>query len=87
MEIRARENQHPACWREVVHMQRKHRAPLSEYEWSCLPVSFEVDDMARACCASRRWVSDHAAELGGRKIAGRWRFSKSEVAKMLGIGE
>lgn len=67
-------------------MRREQRVPLSEHEWSCLPVTFGVEDMARACCASKRWVNDHAAELGGRKLAGRWHFSKSETAKLLGIG-
>ena len=69
-----------------MQRQRKNRTPLSEYEWSCLPVTFGVEDMARACCASKRWANDHAAELGGRKVAGRWTFSKSKVAKLLGIG-
>lgn len=68
-------------------MQRKHREPLTQREWDRLPISLDVEDMAKACCASKRWVSDHAIELGGRKLAGRWYFSKSETAKLLGIGE
>lgn len=43
--------------------------------------------MSRVCCTTERWVSDHAKELGGFKVAGHWTFSKSAVAKMLGIGE
>jgi hypothetical protein len=66
--------------------QRKRQQALTEYEWNNLPITLSIDDMARACCTSRRWVSDHAAELGGRKIAGRWMFPKSETAKLLGIG-
>ena len=59
---------------------------MSEAEWQALPVTFEVAPMARLARTSIRHMQDHAAEYGGRKIAGRWLFSKSETAKLLGIG-
>lgn len=60
---------------------------MTEEEWRALPVTFGADPMSRLARTNWRWTVDHAAELGGRKIAGRWLFSKSEVAKLLGIGE
>lgn len=56
-------------------------------EWRELPVTFGINDMARLARCNWRYASDHAAELGGRKIAGRWLFSKSEAAALLGIGD
>lgn len=58
---------------------------MTSDEWRELPVTFGINDMTRLTRSNWRWTSDHAAELGGRKIAGRWLFSKSEVAKLLGI--
>lgn len=60
---------------------------MSEDEWRALPVTFGITAMARLTRTNWRYASDHAAELGGRKVAGRWLFSKSEAAKLLGIGE
>lgn len=66
---------------------REHREHLTEEEWRDLPITVDRFDMARALVCSPRWVADHAEELGGRKICGRWVFSKRELAKILGIEE
>ena len=58
---------------------------MSEDEWHALPVTFGITAMARLTRTNLRYASDHAADFGGRKIAGRWLFSKTEAAKMLGI--
>jgi len=60
---------------------------MSEAEWQALPVTFGVPDMARLTRTNLRYMSDHAERYGGVKIAGRWLFSKSKAAKLLGIGE
>lgn len=60
---------------------------LTDEEWRALPVTFGATHMARLARTDERYMQTHAAEFGGRKIAGRWLFSKSEAAKLLGIGE
>lgn len=60
---------------------------ITDEEWQALPVTFGVTEMARLARTNWRYVSDHANEFGGRKIANRWLFSKSGAAKLLGIGE
>ena len=65
--------------------RRKQEQPYSPEEWAQLPVVLDCIQTARAlgCCA--RWVSDHAPEVGGVKVAGRWRFGKGAIAKLVGI--
>lgn len=58
---------------------------LTNDEWRELPVTFGITEMARLVRCNWRYMSDHAAEFGGRKVAGRWLFSKSEAAKLLGL--
>ena len=58
---------------------------ITEAEWEALPVTFGVTTMARLMRCNVRYVQDHAAELGGRKVVGRWLFSKTNVADLLGI--
>jgi len=67
--------------------RNQKRKFLTREEWDDFPIAFDVNDAARAYAASVRWVNDHAPELGAKKIAGRWVFSKSKVAAILGIGE
>ena len=59
--------------------------PMSADEWSTLPVTFNASVMSRVCGCCLRYVQDHAEELGGRKVAGRWLFSKPLVADILGL--
>ena len=59
--------------------------PMSASEWNSLPVTFGCDVAARLYLASPRYVSDHAEEFGGRMIAGKWHFTKSRVAEILGL--
>ena len=65
--------------------RRKQEQPYSPEEWAQLPVTLDCIQVARAlgCCA--RWVSDHGAEIGGRKVAGRWVFGKGKIAALVGI--
>ena len=65
--------------------RRKQDKPYSPEEWRELPIVLDCIQTARAlnCCA--RWVSDHAPEVGGIKIAGRWKFSKATIGKLVGI--
>lgn len=63
-----------------------HRAEgITESEWEALTVTFGVDDMARLIRANKRFVQNHAEELGGYKVAGRWTFSKPKTAELLGL--
>lgn len=58
---------------------------MSAEEWEGLPITFDARTMARVlgCCV--RYCQDHASELGGRLIGGRWIFSKPRTAALLGI--
>ena len=58
---------------------------MSVQEWRELPLTFGAREMARACGCCVRYCQDHATELGGRLIGGRWIFSKSRAAELLGI--
>ena len=60
---------------------------VSQEEWQALPVTFGATTMARLARTDDRYMQKHAEAFGGRKVAGRWLFSKSEAAKLLGIGE
>ena len=67
----------------MKHLNRSN--PMSADEWSALPVTFDAAIMSRVCGCCLRYVQDHATELGGRKVAGRWLFSKPVVAELLGL--
>lgn len=66
---------------------RRNQCKMTLDEWKKLPILLGVDDVAAVVGARPRWASDHAAELGGRKLVDRWVFSKSDLGKLLGIGE
>lgn len=58
---------------------------VSDSEWKSIPVTFGVQIMARLIHSNKRYVQNHAEELGGRKIGGRWLFSKIRTAELLGM--
>ena len=58
---------------------------LTDAEWEALPVTFDAPTMARLIRCNTRYVQNHAEELGGRKIADRWIFSKTRAAELLGM--
>lgn len=58
---------------------------MSAEEWLDTPVIFGVDVMSHVCGYGLRFVQNHAEELGGRKVGGRWLFSKPVVAQLLGL--
>lgn len=58
---------------------------VTEDEWRDLPVTFGVTVMARLTRTNTRYLQDHAAEFGGRKVAHRWLFSKASAAELLGL--
>lgn len=58
---------------------------MSEEEWKATPTTFHAPTMARIACADLRYIQNHAAEFGGRKVAGKWLFSKAKVAELLGL--
>lgn len=60
-------------------------AGISDAEWEALPVTFGAVTMARLLRSNPRYVQDHAHELGGRKLGGRWLFSKPRAAELLGL--
>ena len=66
-------------------MPRTKVRPMTEDEWRELPVTLDRFTVARLMDCTPRYVCDHAEEFGGRKIAGRWLFSKARIAKMLGM--
>ena len=68
-------------------MSKRKQCNVTPKQWKQMPVLLGVEDVAEIMGVRPRWVNDHAAELGGRKFASRWTFSKSEIAKLLGIGE
>ena len=68
-------------------MPKSCKAALSREEWDALGQTLETKQMAEAIHASTRYVHRHAAELGGRMVAGKWLFSKKQVADLLGIDE
>lgn len=59
--------------------------PMSADEWAATPITFDAVVMSRVCGCCLRYVQDHAKELGGRKVGGRWLFSKPLVAELLGL--
>ena len=65
--------------------RKAKRTYLTQAEWDALPLMFEADVASRVYGTSWRWTIDHATELGGRKVANRWLYSKREVAAILGI--
>ena len=70
---------------QQVHNFINRTEGLSSDEWRELPVTFGITEMARLVRCNWRYVSDHAAELGGHKVAGRWLFSKNAAADLLGL--
>ena len=58
---------------------------VTEDEWRALPVTFGVTVMARLARTNTRYLQDHAPDFGGRKVAGRWLFSKAGAAELLGL--
>ena len=58
---------------------------ITEAEWEAMPVTFGAETMARLIHSNTRYVQDHAAELGGHKLGGRWIFSKPRAAELLGL--
>lgn len=58
---------------------------ITEAEWEALPVTFGASTMARILHTNVRWVQNHPEKLGGRKVAGRWLFSKARVAEFLDL--
>ena len=63
----------------------KSKDAITEEEWASFPMLMDVPDVARVLRCSKRWVSDHADELGGQKLAGHWRFGKASISKLLGV--
>ena len=58
---------------------------MSAEEFSTLPCLFGVPTLMRIVGASRRYVTKNAEKFGGQKVAGRWTFSKAQVARRYGI--
>lgn len=58
---------------------------LSVEEWERLPLTFGVHEMARIIGCGTRYANDHAEELGGRKVGGKWLFTKKGAAGLLGL--
>ena len=63
--------------------KQTHAMPTSE--WADLPITFGTAEVARVFGCTLHYAQTHARELGGVKVAKRWRFSKPKVAAMLGI--
>lgn len=64
---------------------REQAAGLSVAEWEALPVTLDAPTVARAIRSNTRFIQNHAEELGGIKLAGRWIFSKARIAELLGL--
>lgn len=60
---------------------------LSMEEWAQLPITFGGDAVAKVLGVNLRYVQNHAEELGGVKLGGKWLFSKPRVAALVGITE
>lgn len=58
---------------------------ITSEEWDALPVTFGSATMSRLLGTNVRYVQNHAAELGGNRIAGRWLFSKPRAAQLVGL--
>lgn len=56
---------------------------LTVLDWVSMPYVFGTKDMARLIGAGRSWTKAHASELGGRKLKGRWVFTKANVARAM----
>ena len=54
-------------------------------DWESTPFQIGAPTMAKIVGSNLRWVQNHAKELGGVKLAGRWVFFKPRVAQMLGL--
>lgn len=63
----------------------KTEGAITESQWADLPMLLDVPDVALVLRCSKRWVSDHAEELGGTKVANHWRFGKTRIAELLGM--
>lgn len=58
---------------------------VTETEWQSMPITFGTSVLARLLGSDARYVSNHAEELGGRKLAGKWVFSKTKTAELIGL--
>lgn len=59
---------------------------LTQEYWDGLPFQFGVDEMTKVIGAKNiRYTQNHAKELSGVKLAGRWVFFKPNVAKLIGL--
>ena len=70
-------------WSDMKHPTTTN--PMSADEWAAVPVVFDAAVMSRVCGYCLRFVQNHAEELGGRKVGGRWLFSKPVVAQLFGL--
>lgn len=59
--------------------------PMTREEWAELPIGLRVPEVARAGRVNERWVQNHAEELGGTIVGGKWMFSKSKIAEKFGL--
>ena len=67
------------------NVKRRVQPPYSEQEWRELPIVLDTLQAARAVGRCARWASDHAEQIGGKKVGNHWRFSKSAISRYLGI--
>ena len=59
---------------------------MSAEEWASLPYFFGSEDGVKVFGTSRRYLLEHAAELGGVLIGGKWQWCKGRVSQMFGLG-
>lgn len=64
---------------------KRSQCSITLKDWKKLPILLTVEDVADILGVRSRWVSTHATELGGRKVAARWVFPKAALSELLGI--
>ena len=65
----------------------KTKHASTQDEWDAIPLLFGSKVMSEIIDCGMQYVQRHGDELGGRKVAGKWLFTKPATAELLGIAE
>lgn len=58
---------------------------VSVDEWRALPITFDTPTAERVYGCNARYLIRNHSQYGGVRVAGKWSWSKSKAAQVLGI--
>ena len=58
---------------------------MTRQEWDSLPMTIGGKQVARVLCSNERYINRHYTDFGGKRIAGKYLYSKQYIADILGI--